>query len=70
MKLPEKDKEVSLPEIKEICLNYGLTDLWTKIENDFADLVRPSGNVHTLPATPTCCADTTNGQFCVLVVVS
>ena len=34
MKLPEKNKEVSLPEIKEICLDYGLTELWVKIEKD------------------------------------
>ena len=34
MKLPEKNKEVSLPEIKEICEAYGLTGLWIKIEKD------------------------------------
>ena len=34
MKLPEKNKEVSLKEIKEICKSYGLTDLWAKIEKD------------------------------------
>ena len=34
MKLPEKNKEVSLPEIKEICVAYGLTELWAKIEKD------------------------------------
>ena len=32
--LPEKNKEVSLPEIKEICEAYGLTELWEKIEKD------------------------------------
>ena len=32
MKLPEKDREVSLPEIKEICVAYGLSELWAKIE--------------------------------------
>ncbi len=34
MKLPEKNKEVTLTEIKEICVAYGLTELWTKIEKD------------------------------------
>ena len=34
MKLPEKNKEVSLPEIKEVCVAYGLTELWAKIEKD------------------------------------
>jgi len=34
MKLPEKNMEVSLPEIKQICEAYGLTDLWAKIEKD------------------------------------
>ena len=34
MKLPEKHKEVSLPEIKEICEAYGLNELWAKIEKD------------------------------------
>ena len=34
MKLPEKNKEVSLTEIKEICEDYGLTELWAKIEKD------------------------------------
>ena len=34
MKLPEKNKGVSLPEIKEICVAYGLTELWAKIEKD------------------------------------
>ncbi len=34
MKLPEKNKEVSLEEIKEICEAYGLTELWAKIEKD------------------------------------
>ena len=34
MKLPEKNKEVSLKEIKEICIAYGLTELWDKIEKD------------------------------------
>ena len=34
MKLPEKNKEVSLKEIKEICKSYGLNELWAKIEKD------------------------------------
>ena len=34
MKLPEKNKEVTLPEIKEICEAYGLTNLWAEIEKD------------------------------------
>ena len=34
MKLPEKNKEVSLAEIKEICEAYGLNELWIKIEKD------------------------------------
>ena len=34
MKLPEKNKEVSLTEIKEICVAYGLTKLWDRIEKD------------------------------------
>ena len=34
MKLPEKNKEVSLEEIKEICLDRGLNELWAKIEKD------------------------------------
>jgi len=34
MKLPEKNKEVSLTEIKEICVAYGLNQLWGKIEKD------------------------------------
>ncbi len=34
MKLPEKNKEVSLQEIKEICTDYGQTALWAKIEKD------------------------------------
>ena len=34
MKLPEKNKEVSLEEVKEICEAYGLTELWAKIEKD------------------------------------
>ena len=34
MILPEKNKEVSLPEIKEICVAYGLNELWAKIEKD------------------------------------
>jgi len=34
MVLPEKGKEVPLPEIKRICEAYGLMDLWDKIEKD------------------------------------
>jgi hypothetical protein len=34
MDLPEKNKEVSLPEIEKICEAYGLSDLWEKIEKD------------------------------------
>lgn len=34
MELPDKNKEVSLPEIKKICEAYGLIALWDKIEND------------------------------------
>ena len=34
MKLPEKNEEVSLAEIKEICKAYGLNELWAKIEKD------------------------------------
>jgi len=34
MKLPEKDEEVSLPQIREICKQYGLGELWKKIEQD------------------------------------
>lgn len=32
--LPEKDITVSLNMIKEICISYGLEDLWAKIEKD------------------------------------
>ncbi len=34
MELPEKNREVPLNEIKEICQAYGLLDLWKKIEQD------------------------------------
>jgi len=34
MKLPEKNKEVSLQEIKEICIAYGLIELRARIEKD------------------------------------
>ena len=34
MDLPEKDREVPLPEIKKICEAYGLMELWAKIEKD------------------------------------
>jgi len=34
MKLPAKGTEVSIPEIRDICLAHGLIDLWTKIEAD------------------------------------
>ena len=34
MKLPEKNKEVSLPEIREICMAFGYEALWKKIEED------------------------------------
>ena len=34
MDLPEKNREVHLPEIEEICEAYGLSGLWEKIEKD------------------------------------
>ncbi len=34
MDLPEKGREVPLPEIKEICEAHGLMELWAKIEKD------------------------------------
>jgi hypothetical protein len=34
MKLPVKGEEVPLSKIKEICVHYGLTELWEKIEKD------------------------------------
>ncbi len=34
MELPQKDQEVSLSKIKEICGHYGLPELWAKIEKD------------------------------------
>ena len=34
MELPEKNKEVPLAEIKKICEEFGLMDLWAKIEKD------------------------------------
>lgn len=34
MKLPEKNKEVTLPLIKEICVAYGLTELRDKIKKN------------------------------------
>ncbi len=34
MVLPVMYEEVPLPRIKEICLFYGLNDLWRKIERD------------------------------------
>ena len=34
MDLPEKNREVPLAEVKEICEAYGLSDLWEKIEKD------------------------------------
>ena len=34
MELPEKNREVPLNKIKEICLAYSLSDLWKKIEQD------------------------------------
>ena len=34
MDLPEKGREVPLPEIKKICEAHDLMDLWAKIEKD------------------------------------
>ncbi len=34
MDLPEKGREVPLPEIEEICRSHGLLALWKKIEKD------------------------------------
>ncbi len=34
MALPEKNTEVPLNDIQIICQEYGLLDLWKKIEND------------------------------------
>ncbi|MBW2366432.1 MAG: hypothetical protein JRH15_00960 [Deltaproteobacteria bacterium] len=34
MKLPPKNTEVSLPEIKKVCDHFGLTALWAKIDQD------------------------------------
>jgi hypothetical protein len=34
MNLPAAGEVVDLPTIKKICEHYGLTALWTKIEND------------------------------------
>ena len=34
MELPEKNKEVPLAEIKKIYEEFGLMDLWAKIEKD------------------------------------
>jgi len=34
MKLPDKGEGVSLPEIKDICDSYHLSELWKKIEKD------------------------------------
>ena len=34
MDLPDKGREVPLPEIKKICEAHGLMKLWAKIEKD------------------------------------
>ena len=39
MILPKKGEELSRENIKEICEQYGLTELWGKIDNDYP--IRP-----------------------------
>lgn len=34
MKIPEKNQEVSLTEIREICMAFGYEELWAKIKAD------------------------------------